>query len=81
MPSESCHISGGGRSLDIRKNFKTENEKGDEPAKEPEVRSKECSCALRLCHLFTVSLGYMDQSALGSNRGLTLLSCAETVCR
>lgn len=45
-----------------------------------ECRNKECSYALRLCHLFTVSLGYMDQSALGSSRGLTMLSSVDAVC-
>lgn len=69
MPPESCHISGGGRSLEIRKNFKTEDEKVMSHPRSLEYRNKECSCASRLCHLFTVSLGYFDQSALGSNGG------------
>lgn len=46
-----------------------------------EYRNKECCCALRLCHRFMVSLGYIDQSALGNSRGLTMLLCADAMCR
>lgn len=38
VPLESSHIIGGGRSLDIRKCFKTEEWKGGEPSKEPGVQ-------------------------------------------
>ena len=80
MPPESCHIIGGGRSLDIRRNFKTEDEKVMNHPRSLESGAKNVPVPLRLCHLFTASLGYIDQCALGSARGLTMLSCAEAVC-
>lgn len=79
VPPESCHITGGGRSLDIRRNFKTVDEKVMNHPRSLESGTKNVPVPLRLCHLFTVSLGYIDQSALGSNRGLTMLSCADAV--
>lgn len=78
MPPESCHITGRERSLDIRRNFKTVDEKVMSHPRSLESGAKNAPVPLRLCHM--ASLGYIDQSALGSNRGLTMLSCADAVC-
>lgn len=48
MPPESGRIIGGGRSLDIRRNFKTEGQKGDEPSKKPGVQEQRMFLCLKI---------------------------------
>lgn len=57
VPPESCHIIGGRRSLDIRRNFKTEEQKGDEPSKEPGVQEQRMFLCLKIMSLVHGELG------------------------